>query len=818
MAKKIVLFSDGTGNSSANPHKTNVWRTYKALDTSPEKDPRQVVIYDNGVGTSAFAPKALLGKALGVGLARNVRELYTFLCRTYEEGDEIYAFGFSRGAFTIRVLVALIASQGIIRQKLARDDRDLQRLVKAAYREFRKECFSPSFLSFFLVRVRDALIALGVALRPGLNQYEKVRNIRCTDKDGDPPLISFVGVWDTVDAYGLPIDELTRAWDKVVWPLNAKDRDLSARVGRACQALALDEQRLSFEPMLWNENGSGETRIKQVWFSGMHADVGGGYPDDALSMVPLNWMLDEAESAGLVFIEREREYYREQANALGKMHDSRSGVGSVYRYTPRDVDHLCDEAKPGLAGWLKSILTSAGKCNVVKIDTPKIHKSVFDRIRSCGENYAPINVPEKYAVVDWDGKLLPPEERDTVDGLEKAVDASSRYQKQALVWAGVWQQKVLYYLTLVLLLGFLCLPWLEASAAATIEQHLDTWVGPLIGTVSTLLRDLPGLLGSIPGLGFIGTWAAGYNDYPISFGVGVLGLGLLLLAAKYVNSVMQSDMLYYWRHINEVKYEKSPKPRYVRNGLAKMLSATGFRSHIFKPTNNVLEFVAVAFLLVLLVVVLSRTTYTVVDGFGLICSEDENKAEMYEGTVVFDPKAYCFDTGIKLKKGSEYVAAVRFKDWKDETIRADGKGWIDAPKRMYLLTPLRRHLFANWYQPIARVKRTLFDRFPVASTHPVIVDEQENPNEIHMHFTARRDGRLYLYLNDAVFFTPGIADHLKGVYTNNKGCAEIRIAKIKAVEREEKIDGEESSDQIAGLEKHIDEELLPFTEMLECKA
>jgi uncharacterized protein (DUF2235 family) len=262
--KKIALFSDGTGNSSSSPQKTNVWRAYQALDRRPGS--RQVAFYDNGVGTSSFRPLALLGRGLGFGLARNVREIYGFLCHTYDPGDEIYGFGFSRGAFTMRVVMAMIASQGIIDRNRARDERDLDRLIIYAYRRFRQESFTPSMLSFFFRPLRD-LVASAWRLARGKNLYKPCWNIRHTDRPGDPPLIKFVGVWDTVDAYGLPLDELTRAWDKVVWPLSAKDRDFSPRIKRARHALALDEQRESFEPLLWNEHNrplGGSTDAEQV--------------------------------------------------------------------------------------------------------------------------------------------------------------------------------------------------------------------------------------------------------------------------------------------------------------------------------------------------------------------------------------------------------------------------------------------------------------------------------------------------------------------------------------------------------------------------
>jgi len=100
--KIIVLLADGTGNSAAKLFKTNVWRLYRALDVSDPPPPgqvRQVAFYHDGVGTSTFKPLTLLGGIFGIGLKRNVIDLYTFLCRNYNPGDRIYAYGFSRGAF-----------------------------------------------------------------------------------------------------------------------------------------------------------------------------------------------------------------------------------------------------------------------------------------------------------------------------------------------------------------------------------------------------------------------------------------------------------------------------------------------------------------------------------------------------------------------------------------------------------------------------------------------------------------------------------------------------------------------------------------------
>ena len=113
MGRKIVLLSDGTGNSAAKVWRTNVWRVFESLDLSGSD---QIAFYDDGVGTSSFKPVAVLGGAFGFGLKRNIIDLYKFACRNYRDADdEIYAFGFSRGAFTIRVLIGLILEQGLVK-------------------------------------------------------------------------------------------------------------------------------------------------------------------------------------------------------------------------------------------------------------------------------------------------------------------------------------------------------------------------------------------------------------------------------------------------------------------------------------------------------------------------------------------------------------------------------------------------------------------------------------------------------------------------------------------------------------------------------
>ncbi len=137
--KNIVLLSDGTGNSSAQLFKTNVWRMYQALDTTDAK--KQVAYYDDGIGSSSFKLFAAITGIFGFGLKRNVIDIYSFCSRNYVKGDRIYGFGFSRGAFTMRIVAGLIAREGLV--PYDGNEANLARLAADSYRNYRRR-FNPT--------------------------------------------------------------------------------------------------------------------------------------------------------------------------------------------------------------------------------------------------------------------------------------------------------------------------------------------------------------------------------------------------------------------------------------------------------------------------------------------------------------------------------------------------------------------------------------------------------------------------------------------------------------------------------------------------
>ena len=415
MPKNIILLSDGTGNAAASIWRTNVWRIFQAIDLTGSA---QVARYDDGVGTSSFKPLAILGGGFGWGLKRNVIDLYKFLCRTYSTGSKIYAFGFSRGAFTIRVLIGLIAQEGLI-PFTTQDDLDANAI--AAYRAFRSPRYGTTASAFFRP-LRDIWVFLkNTAL--GRDRYDATKNIKDVS-------IRFVGLWDTVAVYGLPVDEWTIGIDRYLWPLELPDRKPWPMIERACHALSLDDERTTFHPVLWDESSVAPGKILQVWFAGVHANVGGGYPDDSLAGVPLQWIMTEAQAAGLVFKVTPR-----QPDALlvadstrdkdGRLYDSRQGLASYYRYGPREVGALCND-----------------KYNDVHAPA-RIHHTVFDRMQSGATAYAPISLPQNYEVVLPNGSIVP----QGTPPSEVLAEAGQRFTHQQAVWNFVWWRRVFYFLT-----------------------------------------------------------------------------------------------------------------------------------------------------------------------------------------------------------------------------------------------------------------------------------------------------------------------------------------------------------------------------------
>jgi uncharacterized protein (DUF2235 family) len=269
--KRVILCADGTWNIrdqvdkvTKKRHPSNVTKVARAVRGHASDGIDQIVYYHDGVGTAGGIDR-FTGGAFGAGIESNVRELYRFIVYNYEPGDELYFFGFSRGAFTVRTLAGFMNKVGLIHK-------DDDYYVPEIY-----DCYESS-------------------KGPGTPEWTKAfHNINATHSC---PPIRFMGVWDTVGALGAP-GFLGQILNKNKYRYH--DVGLNAHVENAYQALAIDERRKPFRPNLWKSPPGWTGRLEQAWFPGVHCNVGGGYSPDGLANEALHWIVEKAEALGLEF-------------------------------------------------------------------------------------------------------------------------------------------------------------------------------------------------------------------------------------------------------------------------------------------------------------------------------------------------------------------------------------------------------------------------------------------------------------------------------------------------------------------------------------
>lgn len=303
MAKRIVVCSDGTWNDPEKPDPTNVLRVARGI-APRDGDVEQVVFYDWGVGTYH---DRVGGGAFGVGLEKNVQDGYRFIVQNYAPGDRIYLFGFSRGAYTVRCLAGMLNNCGILKREHAAR-------IPQAFRLYKNGSQTPS-------SPRSESFRRELAYGPGRGR------------------VDFLGVWDTVGALGIP----TRALAFVEKPDLFFDPEIGSNVRVGRHAVSLDERRGDFVPTLWGEKVGVD--VREVWFAGVHSDVGGGYAPTpkgrVLSDIPLAWMAREAgkaEQSGAAGLQFRPGLYRKQAlDPLAPAHKSDKGFFKVLPSRGRDL-------------------------------------------------------------------------------------------------------------------------------------------------------------------------------------------------------------------------------------------------------------------------------------------------------------------------------------------------------------------------------------------------------------------------------------------------------------------------------------------------
>jgi len=296
--RRLVFCFDGSWNKlDTKAHPTNVVLLAESVPPVDHKGVQQIVYYDEGVGTAS--DETFRGGAFGKGLIQNIREAYRFLIFNYLPGDDIFVFGFSRGAFTARSFIGFVRAAGILKVNDASQISEAWQLYQKCAR---REAGDEELFDFRGKYCPDLCVS---------EAEREIRRERFGDAAAEVPLlkIRYCGVWDTVGTLGWKAVTAVfdRRKDKTY---EDHDVDLSASVLAARHALALDERRVHFMPTLWSNlvelNATvPESRRKrgdvyqQKWFAGDHGSVGGGGPERGLSNAALHWVLRGAVDEGL---------------------------------------------------------------------------------------------------------------------------------------------------------------------------------------------------------------------------------------------------------------------------------------------------------------------------------------------------------------------------------------------------------------------------------------------------------------------------------------------------------------------------------------
>jgi len=376
--KNLVVCCDGTDNEFGEDN-TNVVRL---LSLTLKQDEEQVVFYEPGLGTFP-APGAItpfqkwvtkkLGSAFGYGLTQNLAVCYEFLVEHYKPGDRIYLFGFSRGAYTARALAALIHVCGLMHTKN-------HNLVPYAIKLFESEASKAKKLN------DKEELRTGKKQRLNLSVCDEFKRVFSIT-----PEIHFLGVWDTVSSVGTILD-----------PYNLPHTRWNPSVKTVRHAISIDEMRKFFRTNLWSTSKEQSTDVKQVWFAGVHADIGGGYDESesGLAKITLKWMLDEARTASLVIDETQLpRVFPDDAN------DSTLSHPDPYAKIHNELDKWFWKLMQWIPRryWIREEgtgkFTRRWDCSPAPLLRPipadaDIHPSVLERIEKISD-YDPENLPTK---------------------------------------------------------------------------------------------------------------------------------------------------------------------------------------------------------------------------------------------------------------------------------------------------------------------------------------------------------------------------------------------------------------------------------------
>jgi len=725
--KKILLFADGTGNA-VTTQESNVWRIYRALDTTAEN---QIAYYIPGVGTSEFKPWAMLDGATGIGVPSNVLKLYRFLSWNYVSGDEIYMFGFSRGAFTIRLLLDLVYRQGLQPRAVdgvAVSSATMRRNANAAWRAYKRN--DDTRAKNLWVR----LARLGRRTRP------------TTIGDGLP--IAFVGLFDTVEAFGVPIEELREAINIFVAPISfGNDRAIARTALFVRHALSLDDERTSFHPIRIDQRGrprsAGDPAIQEVWFAGVHSNVGGGYADDAVAHAPLVWMLEEAQrlapddpvAKGPVLKPGALDMFRQTASSFAPLADSRAGLASLYRYDPRSL--------ASTQRW------DFGRAIV--------HWSVAERMAESACNYAPVVLPGDAVFLMPDRTLVeraggrwqalsdPPVAPPPIDAAQlasrgaRAQDALAALRAPAvetleLARDYIWSRRVNYFGLVGALIALASLP-----ATGDLWSEL-----PALGAG---LRDIApaGVIDAVGG--GVESALRGASELVLSITPAYLTpFAHAIFAHPWISAALVSLLLWLWRRagaLEELIHDLAqrgwvagapPPPEARMRALVRKLRKSDISALVHRHWRSWAAPALFSFAIFGLALAgASRLSFNALVGAGFVCwptkpadlrwlgagSEVSKPGYSADNILGFATNNPCWASGLAVERGAAYRLTIEIgpedEPWIDRTILTDVEGFDSVGSSHRLSAVFRRWPNAAWHQPIARIGAQGAEEWPLVS-------------------------------------------------------------------------------------------------------
>ncbi|MGH6929415.1 MAG: phospholipase effector Tle1 domain-containing protein, partial [Dongiaceae bacterium] len=506
-------------------------------------------------------------------------------------------------------------------------------------------------------------------------------------------------------------------------------------------------------------------RLQQVWFSGMHSDVGGGYPNDSLAYVSLDWMMREAAAAGLRFRRDAIDEIKRTLDPCGPMHDSRRGLAGYYRYQPRKIGARLDPPDPTTL-----IMQDPDPKMRALLKGVKVHESVLNRMQSGQDRYAPNVLPGNYHVAMANGSVAP--------APESPADAQARSDGQQWVWNDTWRKRINYFVTVGVSLFLALLPVVNALFPPT----------ACVGPQCLLTPVITGIGGVLPG--FLQPWIEAFAARPGLFAVVAIAIALLLSRGAALQTRIQDSMRQWWHRslrLPTTTVSTSVPPRqglpddWVYRLRTNRVYLSVFRSLKWQILPNAFGIgvllAAVALVLALIFVVALRVQLAVAEGLNSFCGVGREPVTADSATIPdrFPTNSLCWPTGRQVVKGNRYrITLTVTTPWADADIPATPAGFGSELMPWYARyggALLRRSLGDRWFQPLVKI-------VPPPGTGGGYVEalelqrDESAPGVYIAKFDALRTGDLFIFVNDAILPWTGADGKF---YENNSGDAAVRI-------------------------------------------